>query len=179
MRKILTKPKERGHHETKMAVVKSNFVKRGPSAKNRAKATIRYIQHRPGKDGDKIIRTLFNREGEMQRSDAYRMIDEAGKTDILFRFVISPDPNSEDKERDLDMRQITENTMLKLEEIVGKTIHWVGAIHADHTDKRHIHTAAISKRLLPRRSPFEGGWGLRIWYTWWVLAKRALCSRLS
>jgi hypothetical protein len=104
---------------------------------------VRYIQHRPGKDGEKIIRTLFNREGEMERSDAYRMIDEARKTDIIFRFVISPDPNSEDKERDLDMRQITENTMLKLEEIVGKTVHWIGAIHADHTDKRHVHAFAV------------------------------------
>lgn len=126
-----------------MAVVKSNFVKRGPGAKNRAKATVRYIQHRPGKKGEKIIRTLFNREGEMKRSDAYWMIDEAGKTDILFRFVISPDPNSEDNGQDLDMRQLTENTMLKLEEIVGKTVHWTAAVHADHTDKRHIHALAV------------------------------------
>lgn len=126
-----------------MAVVKSNFVKRGAGAKRRAKATVRYIQHRPGRDGDKIIRTLFGRYGEIERSDAYRMIDEAKKSDILFRFVISPDPNSEDKKRDLDMRQITENTMLKIEEIVGKTVHWTAAIHADHTDKRHIHALAI------------------------------------
>ena len=126
-----------------MAVVKSNFVKRGAGAKKAAKATVRYIQNRPGRDGEKIIRTLFNREGETQRSDAYRMIDEAAKTDILFRFVISRDPASEDKERDLDMRNITENTMLKIEEIVGKTVHWTAAVHADHTDKRHIHTLAV------------------------------------
>jgi hypothetical protein len=45
------------------------------------------------------------------------MIDEAGKRDILFRIVISPDPNKEDQNRDLNMREITEQTMLKIEEI--------------------------------------------------------------
>lgn len=79
----------------------------------------------------------------MERTDAYRMIDNAKRTDTLFRFVINPDPKAEDSKRDLNMRQIIENTMLKLEEIVGKTILWTAAIHADHTDKRHIHAIAV------------------------------------
>ena len=29
-----------------------------------AKATIRYIEHRPGKEGAKITRTLFGRDGD-------------------------------------------------------------------------------------------------------------------
>ena len=62
-----------------MAVVKAKFVKRGAQEKKRAKAALRYIQHRPGKDGEKIIRTLFGRDGAMERSDAYRMIDDKGK----------------------------------------------------------------------------------------------------
>jgi hypothetical protein len=38
--------------------------------------------------------------------------------------------------------------MLKLEEIVGKTILWAAAIHAEHTDKRHIHAIArVPSRL--------------------------------
>jgi hypothetical protein len=126
-----------------MAVVKANFVKKGKTEKARAKATIRYIQNRPGKENAKTIRTLFGRHGPIERTDAYKMIETAKKSDNLFRFVINPDPEREDKERDLDMRQIIENTMLKLEEIVGKTILWAAAIHDDHTDKRHIHALAV------------------------------------
>jgi hypothetical protein len=97
-----------------MAVVKAKFVKRDKHEKRRAKAVIRYIQHRPGKDGDKIIRTLFGCDGAMERGDAYRMIDEAKKADILFKFIISPDPDHEDQKQDLNMREITESIMLKL-----------------------------------------------------------------
>jgi predicted SnoaL-like aldol condensation-catalyzing enzyme len=89
-----------------MAVVKTNFVKRGKDEKKRAKATVRYIQHRPGKDGKKQIRTLFGRDGVTERIDAYRMIDEAQKSDILFRAIVTPDPNEEDTKQDLNMREV-------------------------------------------------------------------------
>jgi hypothetical protein len=71
------------------------------------------------------------------------MIDEAKKADILFKFIISPDPDKEDKKQDLNMREITQATMLKIEEILGKTVLWAAAVHADHTDKRHVHTLAV------------------------------------
>lgn len=136
-------PMERRRNNTGMAVVKANYVKKVKAEKRRAKATVRYIQHRPGKDNQKTIRTLFGRHGVMERIDAYQMIDNAKKSESIFRFVINMDPENEDKPRDLDMRQIAENTMLKLEEIVGRTILWTAAIHADHTDKRHIHALAV------------------------------------
>src|SRR3954469_20210777 len=84
-----------------MAIVKANFVKRDKSAKGRAKASIRYIQHRRGKDGEAITRTLFGSDGEMSRTEAYRMIDEAKKGSLFYRIVISPDPKGEDERRDL------------------------------------------------------------------------------
>jgi hypothetical protein len=134
---------ERRRNNTGMAVVKANYVKKVKTEKNRAKATVRYIQHRPGKDNEKTTRTLFGRHGVMERTDAYQMIDNAKKSDILFRFVINPDPSIEDQQKDLNMRQITESVMLKIEEITGKTVLWTAALHADHTDKRHIHALAI------------------------------------
>jgi hypothetical protein len=79
----------------------------------------------------------------MERLEAYRIIDEAGKRDVLFRLIISPDPNGEDRNRDLDMREIAQRTMLKIEEITGKTVLWVGAIHAEHTPKRYVHALAV------------------------------------
>lgn len=99
-----------------MAIVKANYVKRGKIEKERAKATIRYIQHRPGREGEKTIRTLFGSDGVMERKEAYRMIDEALKATTFFRFVISPDPTQEDKQGDLALRDVTQRTMQLLDE---------------------------------------------------------------
>jgi hypothetical protein len=131
-----------------MAVVTANFVKRGTIGNEKAKATIRYIQHRPGKDHERLIRTLFNSDGPMQRLEAYQFIDEAPKGTIFIRFAINPDPEKEDRHRDLDMRAIAQTTMQSLEKRVQSPVMWAAAVHDDHTDKRHIHAlAAVQGRL--------------------------------
>src|SRR5438093_12869053 len=104
-----------------MTIIKPTYTKSNRSAK----ASLRYIEHRPGKDGEKITRTLFNGDGAMGRWQAYQMIDEAKKGSLFFRFVISPDPTREDSEKDLHLREITEKTMQTLEERVHKQIAWV------------------------------------------------------
>jgi hypothetical protein len=133
-----------------MAVVKANYVKKGDGERGRAKATIRYIQHRPGKDKERTTRNLFSIDGYMGRWEAYRMIEDAVKGRYFYRLVMSPDPETEDKPRDLPLRQIFTNTMLNLEERLHQPIQWVAAIHDDHTDKRHIHAVAIIKGRLKR-----------------------------
>ena len=126
-----------------MAIVKANYVKRGSGEKETAKASIRYMQHRSGKDGSKISRTLFNWDGAMERRDAYRMIDKAEQGSIFFRFVISPDPKKEDTHNDLYLREVAERTMNTLEERVQNGVQWVAAVHDDHTDIRHVHVMAV------------------------------------
>ena len=124
---------------SKMAIVKATYTKR----RDGAKASIRYIQHRPGKEGGKITRTLFGWDGAMGRYEAYRMIDEAEKGSVFFRFVISPDPKEEDTGKDLYLREITEQTMLSLEDRLHKQVQWVAVEHDDHTPIRHVHVVAI------------------------------------
>jgi hypothetical protein len=126
-----------------MAIVKANYVKRGMGEQAKAKATIRYIQHRAGKEGAKSTRALFGSDGVMGRYEAYRMIEQAEKGSIFFRFVISPDPKGEDSERDLHLRDVTEKTMLQLEERVHKQVQWVAAEHDDHAPHRHVHVVAV------------------------------------
>jgi hypothetical protein len=134
-----------------MAIVKVNYVKRDSKQKHRAKAAIRYMQHRPGKEGQRLRRTLFGLAGVMDRQDAYGLIDDAAKGSILFRFVISPDPNSEDKAADLDLQAITRHTMQQLAESLKKQVDWVGAVHAEHAAHRHVHLlAAVPQRLAPK-----------------------------
>src|SRR6266700_2217743 len=101
MGKLISRRRKGGQQEQwVMAIVKNNYVKRGAGERTRAKATIRYIEHRRGKDGEKITRPLFGSDGVMGRYEAYRMIDEAEKGSIFFRFIMSPDPNREDTAKD-------------------------------------------------------------------------------
>src|SRR5437667_8728211 len=95
-----------------MAIVKATYTRKASGAK----ASIRYIAHRPGKDGVRATRTLFGIDGAMGRWQAYRIIDEAERGSLFYRFVISPDPKGEDSEKDLFLRDVTEQTMRRLEE---------------------------------------------------------------
>jgi hypothetical protein len=133
-----------------MAVVKANYVKKGDGERDRAKATIKYIQHRPGKDHERKSRNLFGIDGSMGRWQAYRMVEEAPKGRYFYRVIINPDPVNEDKEKDLPLRVIVEQTMQTLEERLKQQIQWVAAVHDDHTDKRHIHALAVVKGRLKR-----------------------------
>ena len=126
-----------------MAVFKANYVRRGAGERGRAKGSVRYIQHRRDKDGEKITRSLYGSDGEMTRYDAYEMIDAAKKGSFFYRFVISPDPAKEDHHHDLDMRDIALQTMLALEERLGEPLLWVAATHADHAPHLHAHLIAI------------------------------------
>src|ERR671918_1864641 len=91
-----------------MAIVKATYTK----IKGAAKAAIRYIEHRPGREGEKVKRELYGRDGSVERGEAYQMIDEAEKGTVFFRFVISPDQQTEDTAKDLYLEKITTQTML-------------------------------------------------------------------
>jgi hypothetical protein len=121
-----------------MAIVKATYTK----SQDGAKAIIRYIQHRPGKDGAKITRALFGNDGVMGRQHAYRMIDEAKKGTFFYRIAISPDPAKEDTHKDLHLWDITEQTMMRLAERLQKDILYVAAEHNDHAPHRHVHVLA-------------------------------------
>ena len=131
-----------------MAVVKANYVRRGKVGNAKAKDNVRYIQHRPGKDHERVMRPLFTNDGPMTRLEAYEFIDEAPKGTHFYTIIVNPDPTTEDTHKDFDMRTIAITTMQTIEEIVGTPVIWVAAVHDDHTDKNHVHAlAAINRRL--------------------------------
>ncbi len=120
-----------------MAVVYATFIESGALAK----ANIRYIQHRRGKDDQRITRQLFSSNGLMERQEAYIMIDEAEQGTYFYRISLNPDPVKEDSKNDLDLKELTRETMRTLEERLGKPIEFVAAIHKDQ--RRHIHLLAL------------------------------------
>jgi hypothetical protein len=122
-----------------MAIVEAKFYK----TKARMKAAVRYIEHRSGRDGQKVTRELYGMDGSMDRQQAYQMIDEAGKGTAYFRFIISPHPTTEDTEKDLHLAELTRQTMLTLEEQLKKEVPYIAAEHDDHAPHRHIHVLAL------------------------------------
>jgi len=121
-----------------MAIVKATYTK----SKAGAKASIRYIEQRPGRGGAKRSRSLFGIDGLMDRAQAYRLIDQAEDGRVFYRFIISPDPKWEDTKRDLHLRAITEQTMQRLNTLLKREIAWVAAEHDDHAPHRHVHIIA-------------------------------------
>jgi hypothetical protein len=131
-----------------MAIVKITSFTRSRGA---AKASVRYITHRPGNDGRVASRPLYTFDGEVSKLDAYQMIDEAKKGSVFFRIVISPDAKQEDTRQDLYLWQITEQTMLTLEERLKIQIPFVAAEHDDHTGNRHVHLLAFAKARIEKQ----------------------------
>jgi len=127
-----------------MTIVKASFTRNGRVAK----AATRYIENRPGKDGARIVRTLFTADGKVQRAEVYDMIDQANKNSYFFRLVISPDPEREDSDKNLSLRELTERTMQSLEDRFRQPLQWVAAVHADHAEHRHVHAIAIVPQRL-------------------------------
>src|SRR5512132_3884454 len=125
-----------------MAIVKITSYTRNRGA---AKASVRYITHRPGKDGRVTTRSLYTIDGEVSKIDDYQMIDDAKRGSVFFRIVISPDGKQEDTRRDLYLWQITEQTMLTLEERLNIHVPFAAVEHNDHTGNRHVHLLACLK----------------------------------
>jgi hypothetical protein len=143
-----------------MAIVKATYTR----SRKAAKASVRYIAHRPGQDGKRTARAIYGIDGRLEKKDAYTMIDRAGKGVVFFRVVISPDPREEDRFSDLHLLGITVETMITLEEQLGKEVPFIAVEHSDHTAHRHVHViACVDGRLTQRdlqalrRSATEAG----------------------
>jgi hypothetical protein len=129
-----------------MAIVKASYGIKASAAK----ATIRYITHRPDREGVRQSRQLFNEQGGTGRVHAYAMIDAARSGDRFYHFKISPDPRTEDRYGDLHLRAVTEETIRAISQHTREPVDWVGVIHADHTPIRHVHCLAIVHGRLDR-----------------------------
>src|SRR5512143_282478 len=120
-------------------IVKGNYTK----SRAKIKASIRYIAHRPTREGERLTRVLFGENEVIDKKQAYQMIDEAPRGTVFFRLAISPDSKREDTRRDLDLRAITRKTILALEERLNRRIQFIAAEHNDHTPNRHVHAIVM------------------------------------
>ncbi len=125
-----------------MAVVKVKYT----SSNNRIKAHLRYIIHRPGRDGEKLSRQLFSENyTTLDKKRAYELIDNAPKGTIFFKIMVSPDPKKEDSRRDLDLWNLTDKTMNRLKKLIGEErAKYFQFFATEHTGViRHTHAIAL------------------------------------
>ena len=121
-----------------MAIVKASYTR----SRAKIKAALRYIVHRPGREGERLTRTLFSGEKTLSKAEAYRLIDEKrGMT--YFHLKINFHPKREDTRKDLDLRTITSQTIATLEERFNRPIRYFAVEHNDHTELRHIHAIVL------------------------------------
>jgi hypothetical protein len=119
-----------------MAVIKLKFTKN----KRKIKVHVRCITHRPNREGGRSTRKIFdNRGGEIEKTDAYKIIDQTPRSARFYKLIISPDPKTEDVGLRLDMWQIARGTILALEERLQKRLVFFGVLHNVHSDNRHVH----------------------------------------
>ena len=85
-----------------------------------------------------ITRPLFGPDGALTKQQVYEMIDAARRGATFFKFVLSPDPSREDRFKDLDLWELTRNSIGKIQTRFG-VLPFVGVIHNDHTPLRHVH----------------------------------------
>ena len=124
-----------------MAIVKAYFTR--SSAK--IKKTLNYIVHRPGREGEKLSRELFGNTAEsIHKDDAYRLFDAGGGM-TYFHLKVNFHPKQEDTRKDLNLRDITRQSIAVLEERLQRTIRFLAVEHNDHTDLRHIHAIVLVK----------------------------------
>jgi hypothetical protein len=124
-----------------MAIVKAYFTR----SSGKIKKTLHYIVHRPGREGEKLNRELFGHtEESIRMEDAYRRLT-AGEGMTFFHLKINFHPQREDTRKDLNLRDITRQSMMALEERLQRPIRFLAVEHNDHTPLRHIHAIVLVK----------------------------------
>lgn len=125
-----------------------NYIPHNKFARAKAKATLGYNETRKGKEGEEIERKLFGNQGTVTREQAEWLIEKASEQTYFFRWILSPDVNEENGEKDLDLWQLARDGVRWLEERLQRQgeIQLIGAEHNDHTGIPHIHAILLIER---------------------------------
>jgi hypothetical protein len=126
-----------------MAIVKAKFTRK----RTEVKTLLRYIIHRPGQEKERLTRELFGYDptGTIAKAQGYELIDQAPKGTVFFHVILNFSREREDRRRDLNLPDITRQTMLALGERLKRQINFLAVEHNDHTELRHIHAIVMVK----------------------------------
>src|SRR4051794_19139457 len=117
-----------------------NYIRRrGTAAKQEARETLGYNHNRPGSDNEEEGRILFGTNGvPLTEEEALKLIDGASKQTLFWRMILSPDPNRENKDKILDLQQLTDDLAKYLKVELQRPIPYIGVVH-NNTNIPHVH----------------------------------------
>jgi hypothetical protein len=122
-----------------LTVAKHRYTK-GPKAKDRALAHVRYIQNRPGEDRDALAgraRPFFNaHRDQVPLDEVTGKVSAAFAQDqrhaLMHKLTLSPGMNG------LDLQEYTRELMSQLGRYKGLDLDWDAVVHKN-TDHEHVH----------------------------------------
>jgi type IV secretory pathway VirD2 relaxase len=115
-------------------VIKHSYVRAGDDGPGCARAHIRYIQHRPGKDLDnKDYRPFFSKDSDnLFYSHATRHLPEQAGPVTIHKIILSPGVDQ------ADLKAFTREVMSSLEAHITRSLCWFATEH-HNTDHPHVH----------------------------------------
>jgi hypothetical protein len=75
-----------------MAVVTLKYTRN----KQEIKANLKYFTHRAGREHEKMTRDIFTNSGATDKQEFYSQVKHAGRSILFYKFIINPDPKTED-----------------------------------------------------------------------------------
>ncbi len=89
-----------------------------------------------------------------------RATDAVSRGAVFHKFVFNFHPAKEDTRKDLNLWEITRNTLVHIKAQFGESVPFVATIHDDHTLLRHIHGFFIFEGRLPKEefTKIKGLW---------------------
>lgn len=125
------------------AVVKSlKYINVGGAGTGKAKAHVRYIQHRPGEDRDVAAsgtRDFFDGSRErVERAEINEAIEKQKDGVAIHKLVLSPGVSG------VDLKNYTREMMTEFERSKGQKLDWYGTVH-QNTDHDHVHVVIMGR----------------------------------
>ncbi len=106
----------------------------------RARAHVRYIQFRPGKEGEREERTFFNglRDGIYNREVNLAISAQNPKGTVMHKLILSPGVEG------ADVQEYTREVMAELCSRKGQDLEWYAVVH-DNTNNEHAHVVIMGR----------------------------------
>ncbi|MBY0548451.1 MAG: hypothetical protein K2W95_14230 [Candidatus Obscuribacterales bacterium] len=134
---------------TYRSVVKHSYVN-GARAMERARAHLRYVQFRPGKDRDERARKFFDGKDDKIGSDMVHASVCSYKKQgfLMHKLIISPGAEK------TDIQEYVREIMHEIGRRKGQELEWYGVRH-DNTENAHCHVVVMGVDKNGRRVRFD------------------------
>lgn len=122
------------------SVVKHSYLSGKNQGMGRAKAHLRYIQFRAGKDKDEEMRSFFNgqRDDITGRDVAMSVSDQDQRGVVMHKLILSPGVQG------ADVKEYCREVMADLSSRKGLDLEWYAVQH-DNTSNPHVHIVVMGK----------------------------------